>query len=76
MLVRAAAVIVVFVLSISGLMTWLDWRVNPNGLFHGPAGTNWPVVGETMLSWLWPLMLLGAALLLPLWLWQRYTGRR
>jgi len=75
-LVRAAAVIVVFVLSTSGIMTWLDWRVNPSGLFHGQDGTNWPVVGETMLSWLWPLTLLGVVMLLPLWLWQRYAGRR
>jgi len=73
---RAATVIVLLVLSISGIMTWLDWRVNPSGQFHGPDGTNWPVVGETMFSWLWPLLLLGAVLLLPLWLWQRYADRR
>ena len=37
--------------------TFLDWQANPGGIFHGPAGTDWAIVSETFLSWLWPTAL-------------------
>lgn len=42
-------------LSIAAAMTWVDWRLNPAGLFHSVNGTNWPVVWETWLSWFVPV---------------------
>ena len=34
-----------------------DWHVNPEDLFHTAAGTNWPVVWETWISWFEPVFL-------------------
>lgn len=42
---------------VAAAMTIADWRLNPGGIFHGSLGTNWPVVIETALSWLWPVAL-------------------
>lgn len=44
-------------LMVSAVPTFLDWRTNPSGIFHGRAGTNLDVVLETFVSWLWPLFL-------------------
>jgi H+/Cl- antiporter ClcA len=49
-------------LLVAAAMTILDWRANPSGLFHDESGTNWLIVGETALSWFWPVAL--AALLI------------
>jgi len=43
-------------------VTVADWRLNPGGLFHGPGGTQWNVVGQTAWSWFWPVALLGFAM--------------
>ncbi len=43
--------------AVSTVATALDGLANPAGLFHGPAGTNWPVVLETAWSWFWPVAL-------------------
>lgn len=45
----------------ASVMTLLDWRLNPGGVFRGPEGTDWSVVVETAVSWLWPVALLVAA---------------
>jgi hypothetical protein len=47
---------------VSATMTFLDWRLNPTGLFHGEQGTHWRVVAETALSWFWPVALIAAVL--------------
>ena len=49
-----------FVLSLlaSTVPTFMDWQTNPGGLFHGPDGTDWKIVLETMFSWLWPFFML------------------
>ena len=39
------------------VMSFLDWRRNPSGLFHDEHGTNWPIVAETAFSWFWPVAL-------------------
>lgn len=66
---------------LAAVMTLLDWRRNPSSLFHGPAGTDWAVVGETFFSWAWPLLgaflgLVGAGLLARSALAARRRGRR
>lgn len=41
---------------LAAVMTGLDWRKNPGGIFHGPDGTHWTIVGETFFSWFWPAL--------------------
>jgi len=45
---------VVVGLAIAAFMTFLDWRTNPGGIFHGADSTNWSVVMETAISWFVP----------------------
>lgn len=40
------------------VMTALDWRLNPSGIFHQEHGTHWPFVFETAISWFIPVFLL------------------
>ena len=40
------------------VMSFVDWRRNPSGLFHDEHVTNWPIVAETAFSWFWPVALL------------------
>ena len=50
-------------LVVASIMTWLDWRLNPGGIFFSrEQGTHWPVVWETWSSWFWPVAWLGLAL--------------
>lgn len=42
---------------VAGIATFLDWWLNPAGLFHGPGGNNWRIIGETAFSWWWPVAL-------------------
>jgi H+/Cl- antiporter ClcA len=43
-------------IAIALVAAFLDWRANPAGLFHDQDGTNWPILGETWLSWFLPLL--------------------
>lgn len=52
-------------LLVSVLMTFLDWRQNPGGIFRGAAGTDWAIVVQTAWSWFWPMAVLFAALAAP-----------
>ena len=54
---------------IAGTASFLDWRLNPGGVFRNPEGTSWPVVWETWVSWFVPAVLLIAALLIPSLAW-------
>ena len=46
---------VVFGLIVASVMTFLDWRLNPGGIFHDAQGTDWSVVWETAVSWFTPI---------------------
>ena len=51
------------------IMTFLDWRLNPDGIFHNEHGTDWMVVAETAASWFVPMALVvGASALIVLFL--------
>ena len=50
---RLLCVALVLATLLASLMSFLDWRANPAGLFHGEQGTNWSVVGETAWTWWW-----------------------
>ena len=54
-------------LVVATVATLLDWRLNPGGIFHDAAGTNWAVVAETAMSWFLPVALLVAAVALDQW---------
>lgn len=61
-------------LVVSVVMTFLDWRLNPAGLFYDESGTDWAIVTETAFSWLWPVALvtfLAIAMILHLITWIR-----
>jgi len=51
-------------------MSYLDWRLNPGGIFRCEDGTSWTVVWETWVSWFVPVLLLAAAVALPAALWS------
>lgn len=40
------------------VMTFLDWRLNPAGVFHRGGQTNWDPVLDTAFSWFLPVSLL------------------
>lgn len=42
------------------VMSFLDWRLNPSGIFHSELGTNWPFVWDTWLSWFVPMFAVGS----------------
>ena len=52
-------------LLVASVMSFLDWRLNPNGIFHSDLGTNWQFVRETWISWFIPLFLAGGAVSVP-----------
>lgn len=52
-------------LAAAATATFLDWRLNPGGIFRDADGTRWAVVAETASSWFWPVALLVAALAVP-----------
>ena len=49
-------------LVIAAAMSFVDWRHNPGGIFHGELGTNWDIVLETAVSWFVPVAFVAAAL--------------
>lgn len=42
----------------AALMTFLDWRLNPSGIFRSAEGTHWSIVLKTGMSWFLPVFLL------------------
>ena len=60
--------------SVSGLVTYEEWRNNPGGIFQTEEGTQWPYVIDTFTSWFFPtaVMTFGALFVLVLGLlWLR-----
>ena len=45
----------------AAIMTTLDWRLNPSGIFHNEQGNNWKAVAETAFSWFLPVSLAASA---------------
>jgi len=43
------------------VMTFLDWRLNPYGIFHNAHGTDWIIVAETAVSWFAPISIFVSA---------------
>ncbi len=46
---------------VATIMTTLDWRLNPSGIFHNEQGTHWEVVFETAFSWFLPVTMAASA---------------
>ncbi len=61
-LIKLLLVTLVIALLLSMLATWMDWRVNPSGIFYSESVIHWLVVWQTLSSWLWPLWVMLAAL--------------
>lgn len=58
--------------AVAAVMTGLDWRLNPGGVFRGESGTHWRPVGETFVSWFWPVWLAASGVALAVaWLRDR-----
>lgn len=51
---------IVLGIAFASVMTILDWRLNPGGIFHNANGTEWVVVMETALSWFLPVAAAGS----------------
>ncbi len=45
---------------VAAIPTILDWYGNHGTIFRDSTGTNWIVVFETFVSWLWPVFLVSA----------------
>ncbi len=41
--------------TVAAVMTYLDWRMNPGGIFVSAGQTDWTIVRETAFSWFWPV---------------------
>ena len=41
--------------TVAAVMTYLDWRMNPGGIFVSAGQTDWAIVRETAFSWFWPV---------------------
>ncbi len=67
---RATLVGVSVALLTASSMSFLDWRLNPGGLFRGEDGTSWLVVWNTWASWFVPVFLLAGGFVLPVLLWR------
>ena len=55
---------------VAAVMTFLDWRLNPGGIFHDTQGTDWGIVLETAVSWFGPVFVVVTVLALLLATWQ------
>ena len=55
---------------VASVMSFLDWRLNPSGIFHGDHGTSWGVVWETWVSWFIPVAVWFGVVALPAFLWR------
>ena len=56
-------------LSVAVPPTFLDWSLNPGGLFRSDSGTNWDAVFETLLSWFWPIFIVATTILTLFFTW-------
>ena len=56
-------------LFVASIISFLDWRLNPSGIFHSDLGTNWRFVWETWISWFIPVFVIGSAVSVPVLFW-------
>jgi len=54
----------------ASVMSFLDWRLNPSGIFHSELGTNWRFVWDTWLSWFVPMFVVGSVAAVVVFLWM------
>ncbi len=56
-------------LFVASVVSFLDWQLNPSGIFHSDLGTNWRIVWETWISWFVPVFVIGSAVSVPVLFW-------
>ena len=56
--------------------TFLDWRLNPGGIFHSQSGTDWVVVTETFVSWFVPVALVALVITVAVHSWITRDQKR
>ncbi len=54
---------------VASVMSFLDWRLNPSGIFHSDLGTDWRVVWDTWISWFIPVFVVGSTVSVPAFFW-------
>ena len=59
-LVMAMGIALAVAFALAAIPTFIDWHINPSGIFHDTGGTHWGFVRETFLSWFFPILLLCA----------------
>ncbi len=71
--IAIALLVAVFV---AGVMTFMDWRLNPAGIFRTDAGTDWTRVAETAASWFFPTAVIAGIITVPVSLWLSFLARK
>ena len=56
-------------LVVASVVSFLDWRLNPSGIFHSALGTNWQFVRDTWISWFLPVWAACSAVSVPAFFW-------
>lgn len=54
---------------VASVMSFLDWSLNPSGIYHSDIGTNWQFVWDTWISWFMPACAAGSAVSVPALTW-------
>ncbi len=54
---------------VASVISFLDWQLNPSGIFHSDLGANWQFVWDTWISWFIPILLVGSAVSVPVLFW-------
>ena len=67
------SVAVVLGLAVASYFAFVDWRLNPGGIFQDESGTDWKVVLETAVSWFLPVALIVFVLATALHYWLAPT---
>lgn len=63
-------------LIVACVMTFMDWRLNPSGIFRGESGTHWARVAETATSWFLPTAAIACIVTVPVSLWLSFLARK
>ena len=67
---NAALFAVILATIVAGIVTLIDWVINPDGVFHGGLGTDWGVVWQTWSSWFLPALAVIAVITFAVTWWQ------
>lgn len=62
-------------LAVAVVPAFIDWRLNPGGVFRGAEGTHWGAVFETVWTWFWPVFLVVVPVMVVIHAWLLHRRR-